>query len=146
MQFQVLIKSWQALFQFLYQPSGKTLGLGDGEFAEFGAAARDCAAPERRTANSQSNSIQFFGESFGIRLRNIYDQQVLHVGGTKFAISEAVRKIGGGMHLVGSNSSPKHRSPYVTETRLFLGMNPDVIAVDVVRCEFLNCGIELESN
>src|SRR5271166_6942773 len=56
-QLQVLIETGQALFEFFHQPAGETLCLRDRELAEFRAAARDRAAPERRPANFQSNGV-----------------------------------------------------------------------------------------
>ncbi len=46
-QLQVLIESGQTFLQFFHQPARETLGFGDGQFAEFRAAARHGAAPER---------------------------------------------------------------------------------------------------
>ena len=45
-QLELLIESRQPLFEFIDQPLGKALGLGDGQLAEFRARASDCAAPE----------------------------------------------------------------------------------------------------
>src|SRR5579862_370457 len=43
---KLLIKLWQALFEFLDKPTGKAFCLRDGKFAKFGAGAGDSAAPE----------------------------------------------------------------------------------------------------
>ena len=50
-QLQVLIETGQTLFQFFDQPAREALGFGDGELAEFRAAAGDCAARESRPAD-----------------------------------------------------------------------------------------------
>ena len=59
MQLQLLIEAGQTLFQFLNQPSRKTFGLGNRQFAKFGSAACDRAAMKRRAADFQSDRIEF---------------------------------------------------------------------------------------
>ena len=54
-QFQVLIKTGQAIFQFLDQPAGEAFRLSDGKFAKLGAAAGDGSAPKRRPADRKPN-------------------------------------------------------------------------------------------
>ena len=43
-QFELLIELRQPLFHLFHQPARKTLGLGDGELAELGTGAGNCAA------------------------------------------------------------------------------------------------------
>ena len=55
-QFQVLIKSGQAFFQFFHQPARKAFRLGDGQLAELRTAAGDGSAPKRRPAHRANRS------------------------------------------------------------------------------------------
>ncbi len=145
-QLQMLIEAGQAVFQFFHQPAGKVLCFRDRELAELRAAAGDRAAPEGRTAHAQSNGIQFPSQVFGIELRNIHDEQVLHVGGAKFARREAIRQIGGGVHLLGGDSSAEHCGSHIAEARLLLRMDADVVAIHIRGRLFFDCGIELKSD
>src|ERR1022692_5271008 len=76
---------------------------------------------------------------------HVDDKQILHVGSPQFAPRKALSEIRGGLHLFrGDSPAQRHRS-HVTETRLLLRMNANVVAVDVVGWMFLDRGIELES-
>ncbi len=66
-ELQVLIEAGQAFFQFLDQPAREALGLRDCQLAEFRAAAGDGSAVERRSANLQSDGIEFFGQRLGVK-------------------------------------------------------------------------------
>ena len=48
------------------------------------------------------------------------------------------------MHLVGCNSSPQHYRSDVRKTGLFLCVNADVVAINVVGRMLFHCGIETE--
>ena len=145
-QFQVLIEARQALLQFFHQPAREALCLRDRQLAEFRAAASDRAAPERRTANAQSDRVQFFRQGISIRLGNVYDEQVLHVGRAQFARREAIGQIGGSLHLLGGNTSAEHRCSHVAVARLLLRMNSDVVAINIRGRRFLDRGVECKSN
>src|SRR5580698_4517437 len=95
-----LHEAGQTLFQFLNQPSRKTFGLGNRQFAKFGSAACDRAAMKRRAADLQSDRIEFLRQRFLIHRRDIHHQQVLHIGGAKFSAGKPLREIGGRMHLL----------------------------------------------
>ena len=57
----------------------------------------------------------------------------MHVGGAQLAIGKALGQIGRGVHLFGGDPAPQNRGSHVAIARLFLGMDADVIAIDVCR-------------
>ena len=81
----------------------------------------------------EADRVEFFRQRVGVDRGHVHDQQVLHVGGAQFAAGKALGEIGGGLHLVGSDSSPQSDRSDIRETRLLLRVNADVVAVDVVR-------------
>ena len=145
-KFQMLIETGQAFFQFFDQPAREALCLRDGELAEFCAAARHRAAPESRTADLQSDRVEFFRQRFSVERGHIDDQQVLHVGGAQFATGKALGEIRGRLHLLRRDSPAQRHRSHVRETGLLLRMDADVVAVNVVGRMLLDCGIELESD
>ncbi len=84
-QFERLIEFGDALFEFFDEPAGEGFGLGDGQFAEFGAGAGDGAAPEGRCLDMEAGCVEFEDECVDIFARHIDDEDVLHVGGAEFA-------------------------------------------------------------
>src|SRR4029077_1071235 len=136
MQLQVLIETWQALFQFFHQPAGEALGLRDRQLAEFRAAACNGAAPERRPAHPQSDRVQFLGQVISINPGHVHDKQVLHVVRTQFAGRKAISQISGSMHLLRRNASAENGSSHVEVARLPLRMNSHVVAINIRRRRF----------
>ena len=51
---------------------------------------------------------------------------------------------GGGAHLIRGDSAAKNRCPHVKQAGLFLGVNADVVAIHVVRRQFVSGRFELE--
>src|ERR1700692_1900741 len=145
-QFQMLIETGQSLFQLFHQPAGEALRFGDCKLAELRTAASDSSAKESRAADLQSNRVQFLGQGSGVSLRNIYDDQVLHVGGAQFPRCKALCQVGSGLHLLGGNSSAKHRRSHITQARLLLRMNSDVVAIHIRGRMLFDGGIESESD
>src|SRR5262249_36429472 len=100
-QLDLLLKRGKAILKFLREPSGKALGLGEGEFAELGAGAGDSAAGERRSLNRKPGQVEFLRDGRGVLLRHIGDEQILHDGGAQKAVGVAISKIGSRSELVG---------------------------------------------
>ena len=98
---------------------------------------------EGGAADPQSDGIELFRQRLGVERRNVHDQQVLHVGGAEFAAGKALGEIGGCLHLVRGDAAAQHNRTDVAEARLLLGVNSDVIAINVVRRMFFGSGIEL---
>src|SRR5438067_935110 len=145
-QLEVLVESGKALIQLLDQPSRERLRFGDGELAELGAAARDCSSREGRTADLQSDVIQLFCKRLGIERRDVHHQHVLHVGRAEFAAGKTLSQIRGCLHLVRIDSAAQRNRTDITQPGLLLGVNSDVIAIDVVRRMFFRSGIESEAD
>ena len=89
-QFQVLLEARQPFLEFLHQPAGKTLGLGNRDFAKFRTAAGHHAAPEWRASDRQTHGVELARQRRHISVRYVDDQQVLHVGGAQFARRKTV--------------------------------------------------------
>ena len=145
-QLQVLVEAGQALFQFFNEPAGESLRLGDGELAEFAAAAGDSPAKKRRAAYWQSDFAQLLSQFVGSEARDVDDQQVLHVGSAQLAVGEAFGEIGCGFHLLGRNPTAQNRGAYIAIAGLLLWVDADVIAVNVGGCVLGFGGIELKSD
>ena len=67
-QLELLIEAGQPLFQFVDNPAGEALGLGDGELAEFGAGAGDRAAPEGGALHRQAERLKLAGQFLALLL------------------------------------------------------------------------------
>ena len=74
MQPELLVKLRQALFELIHEPTRETLGLSDGELAEFCSGAGYRAAPEGRCLDMQANLFQLARQFRGLMVRNIYEQ------------------------------------------------------------------------
>ena len=61
-QFELLVEAGQPLFELIDNPTGKALGLGDGQLAELASGAGDRASPERGTFDRQAEGLQFPGQ------------------------------------------------------------------------------------
>ena len=132
-KFQVLIEAGQAVVEFFDQPARKALRFGDGELAELGAAAGNGPRKNGDAANGKSDGGEFFGESLGILLRHVDDEQVLHVRGAQVAVSKTFREFGGSLHLIGADAAAQDSGADIAETILLLRMDADVVAIEVVR-------------
>src|SRR5438034_6132852 len=63
---------------------------------------------------------------------HVNDQQVLHVRGAELASGKAFSQVGRGAHLLRRYPTAQHSCAHVAELRLFLGMDSNVIAINVV--------------
>ena len=142
----VLLEAGQPVFQFFDQPSGKTLGFSDREFAELSPAAGNSSTKERRAADAQSDRVKFFRQRFRLQPRHVDHQQILHVGGAQLAAGEPISEIGSVPHLLCRDSSPQYRRSHIAIARLLLGMDADVVTVKVSRRMFGYGGIQMESD
>ena len=79
-------------------------------------------------------------------LGDISDEQILHVGGAQFARGEAVRKVGRDMQLLSRDPPTQDCRTHVAVSRLFLSVNPNMIAVDIGGGGFLDHRIQFESD
>ena len=84
-QFEWLIEFRDAVFEFFNEPAGEGFCFSDGKFAEFGARAGHCAAPEGRGFNVEAGCVEFENECIDIFAWHIDDEEILHVGGAEFA-------------------------------------------------------------
>ena len=48
------------------------------------------------------------------------------------AVGKTIRKVGGHVHLFRANASAKHGGAHVKQTRLLLGIDPNVVAIRVI--------------
>src|SRR3954453_11983313 len=145
-QLQVLIESRQAIFELFYQPTRESFGLGDGEFAEFRAAAGNRATSKARATDAKPNRIEFLRQRLGVDRGNIHYEQVLHVGSAEFAARKALRQFSGRLHLVCSNAAAQCNCSYVAQPMLFLGVDANVVAVNIIRSMFFDGRIEFEAD
>src|SRR2546425_7889418 len=99
-ELQVLFKTRQAFFELFYQPTSKTLRLGNGQLAEFRPAAGDCATPKWRGPHSKTDSFQSLCQLLHIAIGDIHVEQILHVRRAQFAASKLVGQIGRPPHLL----------------------------------------------
>ena len=70
----------------------------------------------------------------------------MHVGGSQLAVGEAIGKVGSGTHLGGGYSPPQNGGTDIAEAGLFLAMNADMVAIEVIRRLLRDCGIEAEAD
>jgi hypothetical protein len=94
-QFQLLIKLRNALFQLLNQPAGEGFRFCYRQLAELAAGASYSATPERRGRNMKSRSFKAKSDGRGACVGHVYNHQVLCVRGTKLPIAIALRQVGG---------------------------------------------------
>src|SRR6185312_6806262 len=87
-QFELLIKSGQTVFQFFHQPSGKCFCLSDGQLAKLGSGAGHGAAPESRCAHFKLDCFEFCQDFMNVFTGYVDDHQVLRAGGAKLAGAE----------------------------------------------------------
>src|SRR5581483_11285348 len=132
-QLQMLLETGKPLFQFLHQPSRKTLRLRQSEFAEFTAGARNGSPPEWRRTHRQSYCFQLFRQLRRVLLRDIHHHQVLHIGGPQITVGVLVCQVGSRAHLLSRDPSPQHCRADVCQSRMFLRMNADVVAINILR-------------
>src|SRR6266446_845359 len=93
----------------------------------------------------KTNGSQFFCQRFGIPVRHIDDQEVLHDGCPQIARSEALGEFRSRLQLLRTDASAQDGSPYKAEPFLFLRMNPDVVTIDIVGQKLWLGGIELKA-
>ena len=77
---------------------------------------------------------------------DIGDEQILHVGGAQFARGEAVCKVGRDEQLLCRDAPAQDCRTHVAVSRLFLSVNPNMIAVGVGGWFFFDHRIQLESD
>src|SRR5206468_623485 len=76
-EFQLLVKLGNALFQLFNQPAGKSFGLCNRQLAELAAGASHCATPERRSRNMKPSGFKAKGYSRRACARHVHNHQVL---------------------------------------------------------------------
>ena len=74
---KLLIEPRDAFVEFIHEPAGKALGLGDGKFAELGAGAGDGTAPEVGSLHVQANLAEFAQQFAGFAVRNVHEDKIL---------------------------------------------------------------------
>src|SRR5262245_48167924 len=130
---EMLLEPGQPLLERLDEAAGESLRLGERQLAELGARAGDCPAPERRGVEHEVGGLELAHEGAGTPGRHVGDDEVLHAGGPERTGAVAVGQIGGHAQLFGSEPPPQHGNADVAGARLLLRVNPDVVAVRVVR-------------
>src|SRR6266446_1530570 len=93
----------------------------------------------------KANVSQFSRQRFGIPVRHIDDQKVLHDSCPQIARGKALREFRSSLQLLRTDASAQNPSPYKAEPFLFLRMNPDVVPIDIVRRKLWLGGIELKA-
>src|SRR5262249_12611379 len=124
----------------------KALCLSDGELAELGTAAGNCASPEWRSIYSEPNGVQLFHKRINVLPRHIHDQQILHACGAEMAVGKPLCEIGSMPHLIGADASSQDCGTHEKVSRLLLGVNADVITIQVVRGLLIRSGLQLKAN
>src|SRR5947209_19942304 len=76
---------------------------------------------------------------------NIYENQVLCIGGAQLSRGVLLRQIGSHTHLLGSNASAKHRGSNVKQSALALLVNANMIPEYVGRYLLCACGLKVVS-
>ena len=64
---------------------------------------------------------------------NVDEEQVLRDGGAQLTAAKALSQVGARPELLAGQAAAQHRSADVTQARLLLRMNADVVAQHVVR-------------
>jgi hypothetical protein len=82
---------------------------------------------------SVSAILQNAAQAADPRARDVEDHEILHVGGPERTRPVAIGQIGGGAHLAGRDPPAHDGEAGVEQARLLLGVDADMVAVDVFR-------------
>src|SRR5580704_612365 len=143
---QLFPKIGEALFEFLGQPTGKSLGLSKRKLAELRARAGHGSTCEYRGLHRQGGNFKFTGHGGRLAPRHVDDQQVLHGGGSNVAVGVAVGKLRCRAQLLRTDPPSQHRSANVDKAALLLLMDADVVAVNIPGNFFRLGGIKRKTN
>ena len=144
-QLELLVETRQTLFELFHKPPRESLGLGNSQLAEFGARAGNGSSPEGRAFDMQSDLPKFAGQFSSLLIRNIDEDEILHNRCAKLAIAEPLSQFGGSSQLISGEASAQHRGTHITQPRLFLRMNADVVAKYIFWRRLVGRWIESES-
>jgi len=145
-EFQLLLEAREPIVKLFAEPTGKAFGFSKRELAEFRASASDGATGEGGGFNGKACGGEFGGDFVPVFVRYVYNDQILHDGGTQMAVSVFVRKCGGGAELIGSEATAEDADAHVGETGLFLRVDAYVVPVDVGGCRFDFAGVQRKAH
>src|SRR5580700_7167594 len=128
---QPFLKIGKPLFEFLREPSRKTLCFRQCELAKFRSRAGHGSACEHRGLDRKSSSSKLVRNRARVSLCHVDDQQILHGGRTGVAVRVAICQIRRRAQLLRRNTASQHGGAYVDEARLLLRVNTEVIAMNV---------------
>src|SRR6266481_4107916 len=141
-QLELLLKPRQALIELFRKPAREALCFCQRQLAKFRTGASYGAACKSGSAHRQASRGQVAGDSRGMLVRNIDDQQVLHDGVAEMPIGVAVGEIRCGAQLLRCYAPAQHIRANIGKAGLLLCVNANVIAVHVQGKLFRFGGIE----